>query len=275
MGRIYIELQGGFGNQLFQAALGVALTKRIGAEVAYLADSFAADTFGRALLLNRFPDLPLPLAPRSAIKGLPVIEGQPAPPGASQGGEGERLLAAIEGKPAAFLSGWWQQESFFLGEHAAIRQAFALRTEPRLTELGERLRAADFIGVHVRRAEYGHFGLVKAAYYREAIAAIRAELGHRPVMFFTDEPNVCMSLFGNVPDMRLYRGDPGNPLPDFYLLGRCGHFVIANSSFSWWAAWLGRRPESIIYAPEPWSLYPLRGPAPPDWRRIPDAINAP
>jgi hypothetical protein len=267
MGRIYIQLKGGLGNQLFQAALGVALTRRLGAEVIYLAESFAADPFGRGLLLDRFPNLPLPIAPHAAIAGVPVMHGQ--------GLDGEGLLALIADLPVVALSGWWQKESFFLGEQAEIRQAFSLRVDTALAQRGDELSASGAIGAHVRRGEYGHFGLVKADYYRSAIAQIQRETGPRPVVFFTDEPQVCWSLFSALPDMRLYRGDVAEPLADFYLLGRCAHFVIANSTFSWWAAWLGRTPSSIVYAPQPWSIMSDHNPVPPDWRQTPDALVHP
>jgi len=127
----------------------------------------------------------------------------------------------------------------------------------------------------VRRAEYGQFGLVKSAYYRDAIASIRAEQGARKAVFCTDEPNFCWAVFRGLPDVAIAEGNLDNPLADFYLLSRCAHFVIANSSFSWWAAWLGRRDDSIIHAPSPWTLAGRFNPAPKDWRLTPDALIHP
>jgi len=127
----------------------------------------------------------------------------------------------------------------------------------------------------VRRAEYGQFGLVKSAYYRDAIASIRAEQGARKAVFFTDEPNFCWAVFRGLPDVAIAEGNLDNPLADFYLLSRCAHFVIANSSFSWWAAWLGRGDDSIIHAPSPWTLAGRFNPAPKDWRLTPDALIHP
>ena len=141
--------------------------------------------------------------------------------------------------------------------------------------MGDQLRAAGTIGVHVRRSEYGQFGLVKATYYRDAIYDIRTERGARRAVFFTDEPNFCRAIFCDVPDIAIVEGSLANPLADFYLLSRCAHFVIANSSFSWWAAWLGCAEDTICYAPSPWRLALALDPLPSDWRRTPDALIHP
>jgi hypothetical protein len=268
MGLAYIYVRDGLGNQLFQAALGIALTRRAGVDVRYMTHSYRSDPYGRAFMLDRFANLSLPIARPGEAAGLPVItEGDL---------DGPRLLERLEEYPAVILDGWWQKESFFLGEHAAIRAAFALTPDKDLAALGARLSAAGTIGAHVRRGDYGHFGLAKASYYRDAIAAIRRERGERPVTFFTDEPNFCTHAFHDIPGMSLAKGNLSNPLADFYLLSRCAHFVIANSSFSWWAAWLGAGAESIIHAPSPWLAFNATyDPVPATWRRTPDALLGP
>jgi hypothetical protein len=267
VGRIYLVVKGGLGNQLYQAALGLALERRLGLEVRYILDAFENDRYGRSYLLNRFPGLRIRTAPLAEAAGTPMINGD--------GLDFEGLINRLEGQPAVILDGWWQSTRFFLGEEAAVRAALTLVPDDRLRALGDELAAAGAIGAHVRRAEYGHFGLVKAAFYRDAIAQIRAERGERRVIFFTDEPNVCRALFWNMPDMAIATGSAANPLADFYLLSRCAHFVIANSTFSWWAAWLGAGAQSIVHAPSPWNIHPITDPCPPHWRRTPDALISP
>ena len=266
MTTVHIMIRDGLGNQLFQAALGVALARRFGFKVRYVMRP-ERDEFGRKLMLGSFPALPLDLARWDEVSDLPVIDGKDM--------TADRLAEQLLNGLPALLTGWWQDESFFFGEHQAIREAFALVPDARLAEAGDQLRADGTIGVHVRRGEYGQFGLVKAAYYRDAIADIRAERGPRRAVFFTDEPNFCWAIFKDVPDMAVSQGNLNNPLADFYLLSRCAHFVIANSSFSWWSAWLGHDEDAIIYAPSPWNLIVPFDPTPFDWRRTQDALIYP
>jgi hypothetical protein len=263
---VYVMIRDGLGNQLFQAALGVALERRFGFKVRYVIRP-TPDEFGRKLMLRSFPALPLDLAPWEEVSGLPVIDGKDM--------TSERLAELLMSGGSTLLTGWWQDESYFYGEHQAIREAFALVPDARLAGVGDGLRAEGTIGVHVRRGEYGQFGLVKSAYYWNAIGNIRAERGARRAVFFTDEPNFCRAVFSEVPNMAMAEGNLANPLADFYLLSRCAHFVIANSSFSWWAAWLGRGEDSIIHAPSPWNLMVSFDPTPFDWRRTPDALIYP
>ena len=88
-------------------------------------------------------------------------------------------------------------------------------------------------------------------------------------------PFMIKAPLKDVPDMAVSQGNLNNPLADFYLLSRCAHFVIANSSFSWWSAWLGHDEDAIIYAPSPWNLIVPFDPTPFDWRRTQDALIYP
>ena len=83
-------------------------------------------------------------------------------------------------------------------------------------------------------------------------------------------------MFAAVPDLTVHAPDTDDPLEDFHRLSRCAHHVIANSSFSWWAAWLGQTETSIVYAPAPWFANdPTADPAPPRWRRVEGAVRGP
>lgn len=268
MARVFVNVFGGLGNQLFQAAFGVAVEARFGVQVRYLADPAATDIYGRRYLLNYFPALIGKLSPASEAEGLPIFGDA----GVDEGSLGQALA---EGRDLVF-TGYWQNERYFFGQDEAIAAALRLDAVPDLMVQGDGLRAANTIGMHVRRSEYGHHGLAMAAYYRTAIAQIRRETGPAPVVCFSDEPLFCEFVFRDVPDLRVVRSGSDDPLSDFYLLSRCRHFAIANSSFSWWAAWLGAAAFSIVYAPLPWCAFdPALNPVPQRWRAIENAVRAP
>ncbi|HXQ13234.1 MAG TPA: alpha-1,2-fucosyltransferase, partial [Caulobacteraceae bacterium] len=249
-----------------QAAFGIAIERRFGADVRLLARRGSRDAYGRRYLLDRFPFVDARVVGPEAAAGAP---------GYGETGASEETLAALfRQQPRVALQGYWQHERFFFGQEQAIAAAFQLTPAPDLAGKAAALRARAAIGVHLRRSDYGHHGLATADYYHDAIAAIRGEAGPAPVLCFTDEPNVARSLFRAVPDLVVVRPNTEDPRDEFYLLSQCRHFVIANSSFSWWAAWLGAQPDSIVYAPLPWCVFsPALDPAPPRWRRVENAVR--
>jgi len=268
MATAYVTLGGGLGNQLFQAALGVALQEAHGAEVVFIDTGYQFDRFGRKLHLSRFENLKLKTIARDALLGLPLVREQDYGPEAY----GELLRTY----PKLVFEGYFQNERFFLDRHEAIRAAFQYDVSPETERAGQELRSRSTIGIHVRRSEYGYLGLASAAYYLNAITDIRREIGPAPVTCFTDEPNFCRAVFAAVPDLTVHTPNTDDPLEDFHLLSRCAHYVIANSSFSWWSAWLGQTAASIVYAPAPWFVTdPTASPPAAHWRRVEGAVRAP
>jgi hypothetical protein len=266
--KVFISVFGGLGNQLFQAAFGVAVEARFGVEVRYLADPTATDIFGRGYMLDHFPALAGKIGTVAEAEGLPVYGDQ----GVDEASLGQALS---EGGDLVF-TGYWQNERYFFGQDDVIAAALRLDPAPEVVAQGNHLRASGLIGMHVRRSEYGHHGLAMAAYYRTAIAQIRRETGPAPVACFSDEPLFCEFVFRDVPDLTVMRSASDDPLRDFYLLSRCRHFAIANSSFSWWSAWIGAEAFSIVYAPLPWCAFdPTLNPVPKRWRAIENAARAP
>jgi hypothetical protein len=265
---VFVAVRGGLGNQLFQAAFGVAVEALFGAQVRYLSDYVAMDPYGRQYLLDSFP----------ALKGktIAIAEADGVPAYGEQGVDEASLGELLRQQPKVVFHAYWQNERYFFGQGAAIAAALRLNPSPDLAARGEALRASGAIGMHVRRSEYGHHGLAMADYYRTAVAQIRREAGPAPVVCFSDEPNVCEFVFRDIPDLTVMRSASDSPLDDFYLLGCCRHYAIANSSFSWWAAWLGSGPLSIVYAPLPWCAYdPSQQPVPSRWRAVENAVRNP
>jgi hypothetical protein len=92
-------------------------------------------------------------------------------------------------------------------------------------------------------------------YYREALARLEARVGHEAELFvFSDDAPAAEQVLNFVPKSRLVlvRGDPQRPWEDMALMARCRHHVIANSSFSWWGAWLNPSADKVVVAPRAW-----------------------
>jgi len=166
--------------------------------------------------------------------------------------------------PRATLFGYFQSERYFSSIAGSLCGWFALR-EPlgvAASAALERIEASGLpVSVHVRRGDYlkpgtlEYHGLLGEPYYREALARLEPDVGQESELFvFSDDMDAAEQVLNFVPKARLVhvRGDPERPWEDMALMARCRHHVIANSSFSWWGAWLNRWPDKIVVAPRNW-----------------------
>lgn len=138
--------------------------------------------------------------------------------------------------------------------------------------------AHPVVGIHVRMGDYliqpsHHPNLHLSDYYERAIDAMRAAIGgHFTSLVFSDDIRWCQSssVFRQLDDVHFVSGNAG--IWDLHLLTRCSHHIVANSSFSWWGAWLAAHDNQVVFAPKQWF-----GPAydldwsmiyPPAWTRL-------
>jgi hypothetical protein len=157
------------------------------------------------------------------------------------------------------LHGYFQSEKYFAHCEAEIRSSleFNARTEARADAASSRLllgwRAATPVSLHVRRTDY----LVKPEYhpacstefYERALESLEDRFGRLRVVVFSDDLKWCRKTFRG----SRYHFATGNDAgTDMCVMSRCEHHVIANSSFSWWAAWLNPSPEKVVIAPSTW-----------------------
>jgi hypothetical protein len=137
-----------------------------------------------------------------------------------------------------------------------------------LTALREQASALKPISVHVRRGDYlkvPEFGVLNHAYYKQAVDLLRARGHDGPLWIFTDSPEAVEEVVeGRIID-RLSR-----PTEEMVLMSSCAAHVIANSTFSWWGAWLNENSPDVV-APEPWFRTgpEIQDLLPPSWITIP------
>jgi hypothetical protein len=122
------------------------------------------------------------------------------------------------------------------------------------------------IAVHIRRGDYKllpEFGLLGKRYYQDAIERLRDEGHQGPVWIFSDDP-VCAQ--------KMLQGEAISlgAIGDLYVMSHASANVIANSTFSWWGAWMNESSQNVI-APNPWfqGMAPIQDLIPPDWTCIP------
>ncbi|MBM3826469.1 MAG: alpha-1,2-fucosyltransferase [Verrucomicrobia bacterium] len=259
-------IDGGVGNQMFQYAAARALSHRLGAELT-LDVRRLNHRAHRAFGLADFK-----LAPSCRI----LAEG---PPGKPPGRFGRLVRSALGVRdyfaektfaydPAVLglaapvtLDGYFQSERYFREEAALIRADF----EPKAS-LAEAIdwRAACFppgptASLHVRRGDYveaknqAYHGLATLAYYERALAILAERTAVMPtICVFTDDPGWVRANLPLPRGTRYVSEHTSAALEDLILMSRCTHHVTANSSFSWWGAWLNPRADKIVITPAQW-----------------------
>lgn len=166
-----------------------------------------------------------------------------------------------------YLQGLWQSWRYFNEYQHEVRSAFtfARKLPAEFDSLIEVLQADSTIAIHVRRGDYvanpkdaSTIGFVGLGYYRRAVAALARHLnsGFRFVVF-SDDLTWCASNLNWLPGpLSFVEVSPcNNILPhhlDFQLLSTARNFIISNSSFAWWAAWLSRYSDKVVVAPFHW-----------------------
>lgn len=160
------------------------------------------------------------------------------------------------------LDGYFQSPYYFEGVEGLLRERFQPR-EP-LSDIATGWAAKIVaspcsISLHVRRGDYlqAAASTVHAAldpgYYDRAVALIQNLVGVQAEFFlFSDDPDFVAEAFANLPRAHIVRSDPAAPWEDMFLMVRCHHNIIANSSYSWWGAWLNPGKGKRVIAPARW-----------------------
>ncbi len=253
---IVINVKGGLGNQLFQAAMGVIIANETGRRVCYFTDSYRNYSYGHKFLLNEWSEGSFaPIVDRGALASNFTAVREPEDPSHPYHIREQVIKLCLE-RENIFLDGYWIRDGYLQGYESLLKDRLAPSANiiPNPKSLPDQLKGA-YIGVHVRRSEYGHHGLARMWYYEKCINTIRSQFGNLPVCVFTDEPNFCSFTFRDVSSVYVHTGDFVNPQSDFYLLSAAKHFVLSNSTFSFWAAFLGQSCESEVYFPHPYCVF--------------------
>lgn len=293
--RILTSLMGGLGNQMFQYAAGRAVALRLGLGLELDLSWFRVhgSEQDREYALGPFPHT-----------GIPADDASLAEWKRRKDSRLHRRLRKLFGdrcfwrNPYIFephfhywpdleavsfpvrLEGYWQSERYFASCAETIRRDFTFPALPSGTadELGrEILRAGErSVSVHVRRGDYvanatvnAMHGTCSPEYYRNSLAHI-AQGSPLRLFLFSDDPDWMRRNFDTAGHTSVAVDLKAAAIHDMHLMSLCRHHVIANSSFSWWGAWLGAV-EGLTCAPEHWfvsSERDTRDLIPERWTRI-------
>jgi len=269
-----IKLSGGLGNQMFQYAFAIGLKLKTGCPVMYDGSFFGeSNNPKRHLELGIFDLRPecikvKPLSTRIPFKSRNVVKRFAF-----------LLLKELEVfkehellynkevyslQPPCLIIGHWMTEKYFKEYDQTIRELFAFKKN--VSDLSSKLsdeisRNPNTVSVHVRRGDYvatkenlATFGSCDLEYYKKCFQYFQLELTDPIFYVFSDDIEWCrchlLPLGRRVHFVDHNHG--AGSWEDMFLMSKCEHHIIANSTFSWWAAWLNNRTAKIVLAPKKW-----------------------
>ena len=158
----------------------------------------------------------------------------------------------------SYFAGLWQSEKYFLEIKDEVKDFFTFSDPQDRTniELLKKIKDSDSVSIHVRRGDYLnsplHGGICDVDYYKNAIEYIRTNIESPVVFIFSNDMQWSKENL-HLSDANYIDWNQGvNSFRDMQLMSECKHNVIANSTFSWWGAWLNKNSDKIVIAPSKW-----------------------
>ncbi len=165
-------------------------------------------------------------------------------------------------RPPVYLDGYWQSERYFSKNSDAIRSDFSLAKDldNANAAIKNQINSVCAVSVHVRRGDYvsdqrtNHYhGTCGVDYYNGAIKFIKQRVEHPHFFVFSDDHDwTKKNIACDAPTTYVTANSSKSGILDMALMRQCRHHIIANSSFSWWGAWLNPLPDKIVIAPQRW-----------------------
>ncbi len=274
---IILQLTGGLGNQMFQYAFGRSTALRLGVGLRIDITNHTLQIHN-GVELGRVFGIPVQIATTADVRSVLGWQYSRFTRGLLRRAGAGALICksyiAEQGfgfKPEflqvsdnVFLSGYWQSEKYFHNVADTIRSDFRfclLPSEPNVALAAAiNMPGVDSVSLHIRRGDYVHNAAVNAihgscslAYYQDAMALVAGRVKNPHFYVFSDDVNwVAGNLPMPYPHTLVDHNRGSSSYEDMRLMSTCRHHVIANSSFSWWGAWLNDKAGKIVVAPKRW-----------------------
>lgn len=263
---IIVKIMGGLGNQLFTYAFAYALAKERNTQVILDKQIYQTNYLLRKCNLDSFTIryskelIPFSLGHRKLANKIynrlhdfylkimyhPEIICE----------EEQFGIQHIEiNQKNLYLKGYWQNYRYFHQYRNDLINEFSLKNpSDHIKFIADKASKEMPIAMHVRRGDYKTFKggkCLSMSYYRDALAYLKKECGYKnPIWIFTDDVDFCRKIFGEEKNIFYIAQIEGiSDEEEFYIMTKCTHYIIANSTFSWWAAYLSEAKEKKVVAP--------------------------
>lgn len=286
---IVVKLKGGLGNQMFQYACGKAVSLKHNS-LLYLDISGFPDHNGRKYsleglnvkaniadncLLRKFKDGLLSVLLKKLGFNIDF-----------------RYKCYFEKKRIVFdpeifdagdniyIDGYWQNEEYFKHIERILLEDFTLKNPLPEKEMPvkKRTKKESSVALHIRRGDYvtnpetkKNHGVLDICYYNEAMKIISSKVNNPHFFVFSDDIYWAENNLKSDFPIYFIKDHNYSNVEELYLMTLCDHHIIANSTFSWWGAWLSKNPQKIVIAPQKWfSCFEanIKGLIPDEWIKI-------
>jgi Glycosyl transferase family 11 len=276
---IIVKLSGGIGNQLFQYALGKNLSVKNNVALKFETSEYTSDARKYSLSKFTIPESILGISTETNLVeiGLPSMRDK-----SLWGRMGRKIFRITEYfkpiyerkfvlepcfnfypdilkiKDDCYLSGVWQSEKYFKDSENIIRKELTLKNKLSIEAAHwiEKIGRCNSVSLHIRRGDYVDNPKVNQLYameyYTVAIELISQKISNPVFFIFSDDMTWVKNNF-EINRPSFYVSD--KKIPDYeelIIMSTCKHSVIANSSFSWWGAWLNKNPSKMVLTPKEW-----------------------
>lgn len=163
-----------------------------------------------------------------------------------------------------YITGYWQSEKYFSSIESIIRNDFTFRkmANDKNNKIIDQIYATQAVSIHIRRGDYvsdkktkSILGLLPLEYYRKCIDKISEVTSNPSYFIFSDDPQWSKDHLNiDFPTVFVENNYKESDCEDLRLISLCKHNIIANSTFSWWGAWLNKNKNKIVLAPKRWFI---------------------
>ena len=274
---IVVKFMGGLGNQMFQYAFGKAMSLKYNTDLFFDLEFFNDVKNGRDKI-STVREFELSIFKNITVNSVHTLTKRKL--------IGNKFLNILKYKLGikrkhfyeennfsfnhevnkitlpVYLLGYWQSSTYFSTISDSLRTDFKFDDENsgiENTSLLNKIRSSDSsVSIHIRRGDYlsTTYAVSSVEYYRDAINIIKKNVNDPCYYLFSDDPewvkdNISPLVEKSIlVDWNRYE----NSWKDMMLMSNCSHHIIANSSFSWWSAWLGSNSNKLVIAPRKWFL---------------------
>jgi hypothetical protein len=279
---ITVKLMGGLGNQMFQYALGRQLATlrqtNLCLDLSSYVDLVPGDTprHYEMDIFNIQASLDGSYHPYRGQNSTKPFGKQLGAALAALGGKKRQPLVREHGFPfqsqvldapdGSYLIGYWHTEKYFKDIRNQLVKDFSIKKPPNKAnrDMAAKIAKVPAVSLHVRRGDYitnananRFHGLAPMDYYNAAVKLMAEKVKDPHFFVFSDDPKWTQENI-KIGKHTTYvtHNDANTGYEDMRLMTGCRHHIIANSSFSWWGAWLNPRADKVVIAPERWFADP-------------------
>ena len=271
---IIVNIIGGLGNQMFQYAIGKAIAIKSKQKLKLDTTSFQHYTL-RNYELDVF-NIDTEIASKeeinhlkynkpSFVEKLYIILNKKSLPLKNRYYKEKKFqfdTEILSLRQSIYLEGYWQSEKYFITHKDILIKEFTPKKEisHQSSLFHKMMQAKTSVSLHIRRGDYvnnpttnSFHGTCSLDYYKNAVSFITKKIDNPHFFIFSDDLIWAKENLNFITQITFV--ELNKDIPDYeemYLMSQCKHNIIANSSFSWWGAWLNQNSDKIVISPKKW-----------------------